>query len=82
MSARPYNPVRSAVILTIAFLLPLLLTLYSDRLTNVYSSLWSQSANSAAAKSYNNATIQSDTILAQQQTVGSPSPKSTVVPVY
>jgi len=76
MSTRPYNPVRSVVILITAFLLPLLLTLYSDRLNNVYASFWSPSVNSAAAKSYSNATIQSDSILAQQQNVCPTSPKT------
>ena len=72
MSARPYNPLRSAIILAIAFLLPLLLSVYSDRLTDFYASLWSPSANSAAAIRYNDTTIQADSILAQQQTVRSP----------
>jgi hypothetical protein len=73
MSNRPYNPVRSAIILTISFLLPLILSFYSDRLTSVYASLWSPSANSAAANRFNNTTIQSDSALAQQQSVRSPS---------
>jgi hypothetical protein len=72
MSTSSYNPVRSAIILTLAFLLPLLLSFYSDRLTNVYTSLWSPSANSVAANQYNHTTTQTDSILAQQQTVRSP----------
>jgi hypothetical protein len=81
MSTSSYNPVRSAIILTIAFLLPLLLSFYSDRLSNVYASLWSPSVNSVAANRYNdNATIQIDSILAQQQTVRSHSPMSISLP--
>jgi hypothetical protein len=78
MSTSSYNPVRSAIILTIAFLLPLLLSVYSDRLTNVYSSFWSPGVNSAGVKRYNdNTTIQSDSSLARQQTVRSHSSTST-----
>jgi hypothetical protein len=73
MSTSSYSPVRSAIILTISFLLPLLLSLYSDRLTNVYTSLWSPGANFAATNWYNDTTTQSDSILAQQHTVRSPS---------
>ena len=72
MSTSSYNSVRSAIILTLAFLLPLLLSFYSDWLTNVYTSLWSPSANSVAANQYNHTTTQTDSILAQQQTVRSP----------
>lgn len=72
MSTSSYNPVRSAIILTLAFLLPLLLSFYSDRLTNVYTSLWSPSANSVTANQYNHTTTQTDSILAQRQTVRSP----------
>jgi hypothetical protein len=83
MSTSAYNPVRSAIILTIAFLLPLLLSVYSDRLTSVYASLWSPSANSAAAIRYHdNTTIQTESILAQQQTVRSPPRYQTVYHIY
>ena len=77
MATPSYNPVRSAIILTIAFLLPLLVSFYSDRLSNIYASLWSPNVNSAAANRHNGSTaIQIDSILVQQQTVRSHSPMS------
>ncbi|KAM0721748.1 hypothetical protein Q7P37_002673 [Cladosporium fusiforme] len=42
-----YSPLRSAVILTLSFLLPLLLSMYSDRLSEITAVFWPRKENVA-----------------------------------
>ena len=63
-----YSPVRSAVILTLSFLLPLLASLYYDRLSGALATARFPGTSSATPHVYN-AVTQNTSILAQQQSV-------------
>lgn len=69
-TAATYNPVRSAIILTLGFLLPLLASLYYDRLSAAFATSPFFSTSSATPRVYNTET-QNASILSQQQSVGS-----------
>lgn len=68
MSTQSYSPVRSAIILTLSFLLPLLLSFYSTQLSELYTSLWHQKQRMPWT-SPRNATEQISPLFAQQMTV-------------
>lgn len=69
-TAATYSPVRSAIILTLSFLLSLLASFYYDRLSTVLATSRFSGTSSAAPRVYNTQN-QSSPILAQQQSVGS-----------
>jgi hypothetical protein len=68
-TAATYSPVRSAIILTLSFLLPLLASLYYDRVSAVFATSRFSGTSSSTPRVYN-AENQNSPILAQQQSVG------------
>lgn len=68
MSTQRYSPVRSAIILTLSFLLPLLLSFYSNQLSEFHTSLWHPKQHLPWTSS-RNATGQISPLFAQQMTV-------------
>jgi hypothetical protein len=65
-----YSPVRSAVILTLSFLLPLLASLYSDGIYSFLAASRPSSTSHAPLSNAHNYTIEESPILARQQSVG------------
>lgn len=68
-TAATYSPVRSAIILILSFLLPLLASFYYDRVSAVFATSRISGTSSAVPRVYNTEN-QSSPILAQQQSVG------------
>jgi hypothetical protein len=68
-TAATYSPVRSAIILTLGFLLPLLASLYYDRLSAAFATSPLSGTSSSAPRVYNTDT-QNASILAQHKSVG------------
>ena len=68
-TAATYSPVRSAIILTLGFLLPLLVTFYYHRVSAVFA-ISQFSGKSAYTPRAFNTESQNSSILAQQQSVG------------
>jgi len=79
-TAATYSPVRSAFILTLGFLLPLLASLYYDRLSAVFATSRFSGTSFSTPRIYNTET-QNSSILAQQQSVGLVLLKQTIVSV-
>jgi len=68
-TAATYSPVRSAIILTLGFLLPLLVTFYYDRVSAVFATSRFSGTSSYTPRAFNTES-QNSSILAQQQSVG------------
>ena len=69
-TAATYSPVRSAIILTLGFLLPLLVTFYYNRLCTAFATSRFSSMRPYTPR-VSNTEFQNVSILAQQQNVGS-----------
>jgi hypothetical protein len=68
-TAATYSPVRSAIVLTLGFLLPLLVTFYYDRVSAVFATSRFSGTSSYTPRAFNTES-QNSSILAQQQSVG------------
>ena len=78
--AGTYSPVRSAIVLTLSFMLPLLASLYSDRLSAGFAA-FRLSGTGPVAPRLHDAAIQGTPILAQQKNV-SPTPPKGLTDLY
>ena len=77
-STATYSPVRSAIILTLGFLLPLLVTFYYDRLSAAFTTSRFSGISSFTPRVYDPES-QNTSILAQQHSVGSILLKQAIV---
>lgn len=68
-TAATYSPVRSAIILALGFLLPLLVTFYYDRLSAAFTTSRFASTSPYTPRVFNTES-QNSSILARQQSVG------------
>lgn len=68
-TAATYSPVRSAIILTLGFLLPLLVTSYYNRVSAVFATSRFSGTSAYTPRAFDTES-QNSSILAQQQSVG------------